>query len=165
VRTVREALAGLPITPDGNNDHCPRQHGSLALERFAHVPSGGTRRDLPRRLQSPCWRCSPGGAWNSFGRLVWDSPADTLRTVFLKPETGRFIHPSEHRGLTVREGARLQSFPDSFQFAGSRDQRARQIGNSVPPLVARAVGVELLRLVRQVRAAEATAAAKGKLAG
>jgi site-specific DNA-cytosine methylase len=99
------------------------------------------------------------GATNSFGRLWWDRPADTIRTAFLKPETGRYIHPSEHRGLTIREGARLQGFDDAFKFTGGTEEKARQIGNSVPPPIAEAVGVELLRVVRLTRDALSSAAA------
>lgn len=152
VRSVRDALRGLPTKPDGVRDHNPRNHGKKALERFPHVRQGESRFQLPDHLQNDCWREMEHGATNSFGRLWWDKPADTLRTVFLKPETGRFIHPSEHRGLTVREGARLQSFPDDFVFSGNMEEKARQIGNAVPPLVAKAVGRELARLVAMSRA-------------
>ena len=76
-----------------------------------------------------------------FGRMWWDRPAPTIRTEFFKPEKGRYLHPEAHRPITVREAARLQSFPDDFVFPA--DQRmtsiAKQIGNAVPPLLARAV--------------------------
>jgi len=135
-----------------SNDHRSRGHGALARRRYPHVPEGGSRRDLPSELQSECWRrIGDRGATNSFGRLWWDRPADTIRTSFLKPETGRFIHPSEHRGLTVREGARLQGFPDDFKFQGGLEEQARQIGNAVPPPIARSVGVELRQLVEHAR--------------
>jgi DNA (cytosine-5)-methyltransferase 1 len=147
VATVRRAWTGLPRVPDGRNDHLPRSHDRQSLRRFRHIPEGGTRKHLPKELQSPCWKRTKTGATNSFGRLWWNKPADTLRTVFLKPETGRFIHPSEDRGLTVREGARLQGFADTFKFSGSMDAKAEQIGNAVPPPVARAVGKELKRVV------------------
>ena len=156
--TVREALAGLPLVPDGKNDHEPRRHGPRTLERFRHVPEGGTRACLPDELKSECWKRTTKGATNSFGRLRWDEPADTLRTAFLKPETGRYIHPSEHRGLTVREGARLQGFRDEHRFWGNMEEKAAQIGNAVPPPVAKAVGEELLRLVSAIAGKVAEAA-------
>jgi DNA (cytosine-5)-methyltransferase 1 len=150
--TVRDAFAGLPVVPDGVNDHRSRRHGALARRRYPHVPEGGSRKDLPSELQSECWvRIGHRGATNSFGRLWWDRPADTIRTSFLKPETGRFIHPSEHRGLTVREGARLQGFPDDFKFQGGLEEQARQIGNAMPPPIAWAVGQELRQLVERSR--------------
>lgn len=149
IRTsVRDAFVGLSTVPDGQNGHEERKHGELARRRFPHVPEGGTRLNLPEELLSPCWkRIGHGAATNSFGRLWWDRPADTLRTAFLKPETGRFIHPTAHRGLTIREGARLQGFPDHFAFLGGSEQRAAQIGNAVPPPVARAIGMEFQRLL------------------
>jgi DNA (cytosine-5)-methyltransferase 1 len=63
----------------------------------------------------------------------------TIRTEFFKPEKGRYLHPEADRPITHREAARLQSFPDSFEFTGSKIQVARQIGNAVPPRLAQAV--------------------------
>jgi DNA (cytosine-5)-methyltransferase 1 len=57
---------------------------------------------------------------------------------------GRFAHPSENRNITNREGARLQSFPDSYVFSGPKKDVARQIGNAVPPLLAEAIGRQIL---------------------
>jgi DNA (cytosine-5)-methyltransferase 1 len=79
-----------------------------------------------------------------FGRLWWDRPALTIRTEFYKPEKGRFLHPSEHRPITHREAARLQSFPDDFVFEGSKIEIARQIGNAVPPQLARVLAEHVL---------------------
>lgn len=99
------------------------------------------REDLLRcapELTPQCWVKKKGGT-DLFGRLWWDRPAFTIRTEFFKPEKGRYLHPSQHRPITHREAARLQSFPDSFVFTGSKIQIARQIGNAVPPLLASAV--------------------------
>lgn len=144
--TVRDAIGDLPGEPDGKNDHDGRNARPHSRERYRHVPPGGDRFDLPDELQNPCWRAEPRGAHGVFGRLRWDEPADTIRTTFLKPECGRYIHPEQHRGLTVREGARLQGFPDAFRFqdpeTGLRpgvEAKARVIGRAVPPPVAEAV--------------------------
>ena len=83
------------------------------------------------------------GSTDVFGRLWWDQPALTIRTEFYKPEKGRYLHPSEHRPITHREAARLQTFPDAFEFAGSRIEIARQIGNAVPPMLAYKLGLHL----------------------
>ncbi len=143
VLTVRDAMGDLPLAPDGKNDHEPRRHLPVSLRRYPHVPPGGDRFDLPTKLQNPCWIATPKGARGVFGRLKWDEPADTIRTTFLKPECGRYIHPEAHRGLTIREGARLQGFRDDFRFCDgskstqpSSDSRARLIGRAVPPPVA-----------------------------
>ena len=89
------------------------------------------------------------------GRLWWDRPALTIRTEFLKPEKGRYLHPEAHRSITVREGARLQSFPDDFEFAGSNFQAAKQIGNAVPPQLAHRIALEVLEQLREAEALEA----------
>jgi len=64
--------------------------------------------------------------------MEWDKPAPTIRTEFFKPEKGRYLHPKAHRPITIREAARLQTFPDDFIFIGSSVQVAKQIGNAVP---------------------------------
>jgi len=66
--------------------------------------------------------------------MHWDRPANTLRTAFLNPSKGRYIHPEQNRVISLREGARLQSVPDSYLFAGTPTQIARQIDNGVPIL-------------------------------
>jgi len=79
-----------------------------------------------------------------FGRLWWDRPAFTIRTEFFKTEKGRYLHPRQHRPITHREAARLQSFPDNFHFVGTKIEVARQIGNAVPPLLAKNVAKAVL---------------------
>jgi len=87
-------------------------------------------------LTPQCWINKKSGGTDLFGRLWWDRPAFTIRTEFYKPEKGRYLHPAQHRPITHREAARLQSFPDNFIFTGSKIEIARQIGNAVPPLLA-----------------------------
>jgi DNA (cytosine-5)-methyltransferase 1 len=120
----------------------------MSLLRYAAVPSdGGNRFQMQRLLDGrglghlvpPCWRNKPTGTTDVFGRLWWDRPALTIRTEFYKPEKGRYLHPQQPRPITVREAARLQSFPDSFTFPEGQSMAsvARQIGNAVPPLFAK----------------------------
>ena len=140
-KTVRDAIGDLPLEPNGINGHEKRQHKKKTLERFKHIPIGGDWKDLPKGLLNPCWKKLGGNGYGGvFGRLKWDEPSVTIRTTFLHPECGRFIHPEADRGLTIREGARLQGFPDRYQFVGSMSSRAKQIGNAVPPLLAEALG-------------------------
>jgi len=96
-------------------------------------------------LVPPCWRNKPTGTTDVFGRLWWDKPASTIRTEFFKPEKGRYLHPTENRPITVREGARLMSFPDDHVFPEDQSMTsvARQIGNAVPPLLAKAIAETL----------------------
>jgi DNA (cytosine-5)-methyltransferase 1 len=119
-------------------DHEARPLGQAHRDLVRHVPPGGTWRDipphlLPERFQGGMRRTD---STNLLGRLDADRPAYTVTTQFNNVTAGCFTHPSEDRALSVREGARLQSFPDSFEFAGTPSSRCRQIGNAVPPLLA-----------------------------
>jgi DNA (cytosine-5)-methyltransferase 1 len=111
-------------------------------------------------LVLPCFRRKPTGTTDVFGRLWWRRPAVTLRTEFHKPEKGRYLHPSEDRPITLREGARCMSFPDDFIFPTTQSMTsvARQIGNAVPPLLAQAIAnalAEHLDLLHELERSEA----------
>jgi len=158
-RTVREAIGDLPPLPttdapttlDGVQDlHIRRSPRRTSLERYRAIPEGGNRFDLQRRrpdLTPSCWLNKPTGTTDVMGRLWWDRPAFTIRTEFYKPEKGRYLHPKQHRPITHREAARLQCFPDSFIFEGTKIEIARQIGNAVPPLLAKAIGLHVAGLL------------------
>jgi DNA (cytosine-5)-methyltransferase 1 len=142
-------VAGLPLKPSGRNWHNARHPRSLSVERYRTIPNEGEGRfDLARRrpdITPACWLRKKTGSTDVFGRLWWDRPAFTIRTEFYKPEKGRYLHPAEHRPITVREAARCQSFPDEFEFPTDQSMTsvAKQIGNAVPPLLARAIGVKV----------------------
>ena len=166
-RTFRHAVEGLPLTPTGNHWHNPRNPRPMSLERYKTIPTEGEGRfDLARRrpdITPECWLRKKSGSTDVFGRLWWDRPAFTIRTEFYKPEKGRYLHPSEHRPITVREAARCQGFPDSFIFPKHQSMTsvAKQIGNAVPPpLAARLAEAALdrLRAVAPELAAVAAAA-------
>ncbi|HEX4752834.1 MAG TPA: DNA cytosine methyltransferase, partial [Solirubrobacterales bacterium] len=121
--TFREAVEGLALQPDGRRWHRPRNPRPESVRRYKAVPrDGGDRFAMQRNLDRAglgdlvprCWREKPRGTTDVFGRLWWDRPALTIRTEFYKPEKGRYLHPSAHRPITVREAARLMSFPDDF---------------------------------------------------
>lgn len=141
--TVREALAGLPMTPSEANWHIGRNPTPRSLERYRHVPPGGNRWDLPPRLTPDCWKRKTKGGTDLFGRLWWDRPAVTIRCEFYKPEKGRYLHPEADRPITHREAARLQGFGDDFDFQGKRIEVGIQIGNAVPPGLAHAIAAHL----------------------
>lgn len=136
VATVRDAIADLNGVPTGRNWHVGRTPEAISIRRYRAVPEGGNRLSLPRDLCPPCWRDRPSGSVDVFGRLWWKRPSVTVRTEFIKPEKGRYLHPELDRPITPREGARLQSFPDSFAFNGSMTSVVKQIGNAVPPRLA-----------------------------
>lgn len=138
-RTVRDAFSGLPVEPTEANWHIGRNPTPMSLERYRSVPPGGNRWDLPPHLMPDCWKRKTKGGTDLFGRLWWDRPSVTIRCEFYKPEKGRYLHPEAHRPITHREAARLQGFPDSFDFQGKRIEVGVQIGNAVPPGLAEAV--------------------------
>jgi DNA (cytosine-5)-methyltransferase 1 len=152
--TFREAVAGLPLRPDGRAWHRPRNPRPESVRRYKAVPrDGGDRFAMQRNLDRAglghlvprCWREKPSGTTDVFGRLWWDRPAYTIRTEFYKPEKGRYLHPSAHRPITLREAARCMSFPDDFVFPEHQAMTsvARQIGNAVPPLMAQRIAESL----------------------
>lgn len=146
-RTVRDAIADLdlPVGTEIRNEappydlHFGRNPTPKSIARYKAIPNEGMNRfDLQRlapELTPDCWIRKTSGGTDLFGRLWWDKPSFTIRTEFFKPEKGRYLHPSQHRPITHREAARLQTFPDSFHFVGSKIEIARQIGNAVPPLL------------------------------
>ena len=150
-RTVRDAIGDLPapVGTEIRETHAPfdihfgRSPTPMSMQRYIAIPEEGMNRfDLQRRapeLTPQCWIRKTSGGTDLFGRLWWNRPAFTIRTEFFKPEKGRYLHPSQHRPITHREAARLQSFPDDFRFIGSKIEIAKQIGNAVPPLLAQRV--------------------------
>ena len=120
-------------------EHVGPWHGARLLNVLAHVPPGGSILDVPAELRpKSCFA-------NTYARLWWERPSTTITRNFGTPSSSRCIHPLFDRGLTTREGARLQSFPDRYEFAGSRIRKNLQIGNAVPPLLAEALGREIFR--------------------
>jgi len=160
-RTVRDAVADLP-PPVGTEIreemppldlHFGRNPTSKSVARYKAIPREGMNRfDLQRlapELTPDCWLRKKTGGTDLFGRLWWDRPAFTMRTEFYKPEKGRYLHPEQHRPITHREAARFQSFPDAFKFTGKKIEVARQIGNAVPPLLAKALADQVYRMWHQ----------------
>lgn len=168
-RTVRDALQGLPTAvtqvdlPSRTCDvegigtfagpfrsdelHVTRTYREISQARFRDIPEGGNRFDIDPERLAPCWVKHTSGSGDVMGRLVWDLPSVTIRTEFFKPEKGRYLHPTEHRAITHLEAARLQGFPDDYQWVGSKTAIARQIGNAVPIPFGRAIAESFLDVV------------------
>ncbi|MGL5098082.1 MAG: DNA cytosine methyltransferase, partial [Planctomycetia bacterium] len=121
------------------SNHEAAGHPPRLVEIIRHVPDGGIRRSIPDALQPK------SGFHNSYSRLASGKPAVAVTSNMRKPSSARAIHPLQHRGLSVREGLRLQSFDDDFVVLGSRTSQYLQVGNAVPPLLGFAVGVELVK--------------------
>lgn len=136
-RTVRSAIADLPVLAAGESSDDPLhraiRHKASTIETIRKVPHDGG--SLPDG-EGPACRARTKGFADVYGRLSWDKPSITITHYARNPASGRFVHPVQDRGLTAREAARLQSFPDGFQFCGRADDIYRQIGEAVPPLLA-----------------------------
>lgn len=155
-RTIRDVIAHLPSPPDDYSEHPTiPNHIKCKItreneERFSHVPPGGGWQDIPWELRLPCHKVADvkSGGWpDVYGRLEWDGQCPTLTAGFDSFTRGRYGHPKEHRSLTLHEGALLQGFPEDFRFCGTRADIRLQIGNAVPPPVARAAGEAIKRIL------------------
>ena len=115
-------------------DHVAPNHSDRVIERIAHIDQGKNHSSLPKKYRLK------GGYPNIYGRLDLHKPADTITgNCGCVSAPGRFIHPLQNRAISIREAARLQSFPDDYRFFGSMRDRYKQIGNAVPPLLAKAI--------------------------
>lgn len=106
-----------------------------------YIPQGGNWQNIPKTISDKRLESirATGGRTTYYGRLCWDKPSYTIATYFNRVPNGCNIHPEQNRILSNREAARLQSFPDNFVFKGSKASQFKQIGNAVPPLLARYV--------------------------
>lgn len=145
-------------------DHVAGRLSELDQEVVRHVPPGGNWRNLPedfnsRRIEQIRRSAAAGEGSRStyYGRLRWDRPSYTISTYFNRPGNGCFIHPEAPRLISVREAARLQTFPDSFRFAGQGRARFVQVGNAVPPTLA----YQIARMLPKGRFADLFAGAGG----
>ncbi len=162
--TVREAISDLPILRHGEGEEwteymCPplsdyqkqmrncqtrvRNHVSRYLQpmqykRLAALKPGQGYKDLPDELKVK------SGYSGAYGRLTWDMIAPTITRWVFHPGSGRWGHPENIRVLTIREAARIQGFPDSFEFVGTYCQQAGQVGNAVPPLLVKKLAESML---------------------
>ncbi|NWE14664.1 DNA cytosine methyltransferase [Pseudomonas yamanorum] len=129
-----EPSVGRPL--DGSDSlHFSRKHSPLNIKRLEHIPKdGGSRSSLPPELQLACHRDKKKSSFSdTYGRMSWQDVSPTLTTGCTDITRGRFAHPVQNRAITLREAARLQTFPDSYVFNGNSAQVSTQIGNAVPP--------------------------------
>jgi len=142
----------IPESLVHNNDEVLYNHvcatlSELDMEVVMNVPPGGNWMSLPDSTIAKSARLTQiknsGGRTTYYGRLNNSMPSYTINTYFNRPGNGTFIHPSQNRLISMREAARLQSFPDNYRFMGSMSSRYKQIGNAVPPLLARSVGEKI----------------------
>jgi len=145
--TVGDVISDLPIVNAGevfpsDKYHRSTKHKANTIDVISKIPKNGGSR--PKGIGPDCLD-KINGFSDVYGRLSWDKPAVTLTQYARNPASGRFTHPEQNRGLTIREAARIQSFPDSFEFQGSLSHCFKQIGESVPPLLSIAVASQIIR--------------------
>ena len=175
--TIREAIGDLPQVkagasairyeqePEGlyqkamrlgaperlRNHYAPRL-SPQNLERIHRLKPGDDWRTLPYELlPGSMRRALRKDHTRRFRRMEWDGVARSIITRFRDPKSGEYIHPEQHRTISIREAARIQSFPDWFVFEASNSEQYDQVGNAVPPLLARAVAAELRAMLDEPR--------------
>lgn len=170
VPTVHDAIGDLPILensedlgvlpyacePSGTyqrrlrqgstdvHNHAAPRLAPINIERMRYIPQGGNWRDIPfELLPEGMKRARRYDHTTRYGRMTWDGLSCTVLTK-CDLHWGAYIHPEQDRAITVREAARIQSFPDWFHFQGSRTEQYVQVGNAVPPLLGRRIGEAIL---------------------
>lgn len=167
--TTREAIGDLPATGPGEevraykgppicdfqcrmreglkkqlyNHYAPRL-SRQNLDRIAALKAGQDWRDLPfELLPAGMQRAKRKDHTRRYSRMTWDGIPRSIITRFRDPKSGEYTHPEQHRTITIREAARIQSFPDWFSFEGNHNEQYDQVGNAVPPGLAQAIGREV----------------------
>lgn len=165
--TLEEAISDLPFIKNGEEsfeyatepkndfqklmrqnylgkliDHNAPKNNEKLVKMMELLPDGGTPEDLPENLRPT------SGFKNTYCRLWWKRPAPTITRNLSTPSSSRCIHPKAPRPLTTREGARIQCFPDNYQFYGSRSDKNLQIGNAVPTILSVTVSKSILENFR-----------------
>ena len=122
---------------DKLRDNQSPKNGEHLIRIMQALPDGGSKEDLPEELRPK------SGFGNTYAKMWWKKPAPTITRNFACPSSSRCVHPRDSRALSTREGARLQSFPDSYKFYGSTSMKNLEIGNAVPPLLSVALAKQV----------------------
>ena len=155
--TVREAIGNLPEPPLDGSDyfglplHRRDKLSDINLKRIRALKQGEGREHLPDNLLANCHKVDSSiiGYRNVYGRMAWDEVAPTITARFDSFTRGKFGHPEQDRSISLREGAVLQTFPMDFSFIGNKVDVARQIGNAVPPILAKEIGNSIIECYKR----------------
>jgi DNA (cytosine-5)-methyltransferase 1 len=156
-KTVKSAIKQLRPLEPGETDpndklHSAALHSENTLRIIRAIPKdGGSRKSLPEELVLPCHRrlAKNKGAESVYGRMKWEEPSPTITRAAIRPSSGRFIHPEQDRGITLREMACLQTIPDSYKFEGSKEAIASMIGDAVPFELAKTIAIHVKFLLKE----------------
>jgi len=169
-RTVRDAIGQLPAIDAGGVSAVDPLHRASKLSaknllRIKASKPGGSWRDWDSELVAACHKAETGSSYGAvYGRMVLDEPAPTITTQYFGFGNGRFGHPNQDRGLSLREGAILQSFPPDYEFCAPGQtvefkKLGRMIGNAVPVLLGRAIAKSIASHLDEVDGKSASDAA------
>lgn len=148
--TVGDIIANLPPISKGEKHVSDPMHVSanlseINLKRLKITPhNGGGWKNWPEKLRLECHKKGNGGHSDVYGRMKWNEPSPTLTRGCTSISKGRFGHPEQNRAISLREAARLQSFPDTYIFEGAFTNISKQIGNAVPPLLAEKIAETII---------------------
>ena len=159
-QTVEDAIGDLSEIDDGQEDeqdplHRSRKLSDMNKKRIKQSKPGRTWKDWDEELRLPCHKKSSGKGYTTvYGRMEWDDLAPTITTQFINLGSGRFGHPEQHRALSLREGALLQTFPEDYKFIEpdspiTVSRIASYIGNAVPVDLATVIGKSIQKHVRE----------------
>ncbi len=162
--TLSDAIGDLPVLKSGQTDnnytsnacneflkfvrkngstilteHSAPKNGEHLIRLMEALKDGDSKDDLPEEIRPK------SGYGNTYAKLWWGKPSTTITRNFACPSSSRCIHPRDSRAMSIREGARLQSFPDDYKFYGSDGMKRLEIGNAVPPLLSVAIAKQMLK--------------------
>ena len=159
-RTIKDVIGDLPEIDDGEEYEKDRLHRSRKLtdknkERIEQSKPGGTWKDWDEELRLDCHKKPSGKGYTTvYGRMAWNDLAPTITTQFTNLGSGRFGHPEQHRALSLREGALLQTFPEGYKFIEpdspfTVSRIASYIGNAVPVQLGTVIGKSIQKHVKE----------------
>lgn len=131
-------------TADVLTEHSAPKNGKHLIEIMETLKDGQGKNDLPEDIRPK------SGYGNTYAKLWWERPSTTITRNFACPSSSRCIHPRDSRAMSIREGARLQSFPDDYQFYGADGMKRLEIGNAVPPLLSVAIAKQMLKAFNKI---------------
>ncbi len=171
--TLRDAISDLPLLKSGQSkdyyeglpdneflafvrantsatveEHTAPKNGAHLIRIMEALKDGQSKDDLPEEIRPK------SGYGNTYAKLWWERPSTTITRNFACPSSSRCIHPRDSRAMSIREGARLQSFPDDYKFYGSAGMKRLEIGNAVPPLLSMAIAKQMILAMNENEAAK-----------
>lgn len=167
--TLKDAIGDLPVIKSGESknyynddiesneflnfvrvnksdilyEHKAPKNGAHLIKIMESLKDGQSKDDLPEEIRPK------SGYGNTYAKLWWEKPSTTITRNFACPSSSRCIHPRDSRAMSIREGARLQSFPDDYKFYGSDGMKRLEIGNAVPPLLSIVIARQMLEALEK----------------